>query len=119
MGDPDPSYLINSETNRIPSKSSPMNLDDWNQTFRSWPNVTIEWKNWYHRMLASKRADWDQYDIGQCITLSLSNMDRNKPMLIAASYFWSNVLNAFLFGHRLMTPTLANIVMLTGLDVTP
>jgi hypothetical protein len=69
-------------------------------------------------MAASKRADWDQYDIGQCITLSLSNMDRNEPMLIAASYFWSDVLNAFLFGHGPMTPTLADVVMLTGLDIT-
>jgi hypothetical protein len=59
MGDPDPSYLINSETNRIPFKSSPINLDDWNQTFWSWPNVTIGWKNWYHKMATSKRADWD------------------------------------------------------------
>jgi hypothetical protein len=69
-------------------------------------------------MAASKRADWGQYDMGQCITLSLSNIDTNEPMLIAASYFWSDVLNAFLFSHGLMTPTLADLVMLTGLDIT-
>jgi hypothetical protein len=80
--------------------------------------MTITWKNWYHRMAASKRANWDQYDIGQCITLSLSNMDRNELMLIAASYFCSDVLNAFLFGHGPMTPSLANVVMLIGLDIT-
>jgi hypothetical protein len=45
-------------------------------------------------------------------------MDRNVPMLIAASYFWSDVLNAFLFGHGAMTPALADAVMLTGLDIT-
>jgi hypothetical protein len=69
-------------------------------------------------MATCKRGDWDQYDIGQCITLSLSNMDRNEPILIAASYFWFDLLNAILFGHGPMTPILANVVMLTGLDIT-
>jgi hypothetical protein len=43
---------------------------------------------------------------------------KNESMLIAASYFWSNVLNTFLFSHGLLTPTLADVVMLTGLDIT-
>jgi len=39
-------------------------------------------------------------------------------MMIAASYFWSDTFNAFIFGHRPASPTLADIVMLTGLDIT-
>jgi len=39
-------------------------------------------------------------------------------MMIAASYFWSDTLNAFIFGHGLASPTLVDIVMLIGLDIT-
>ena len=38
-------------------------------------------------------------------------------MLIAASYFWSDTFNAFIFGHGPDFPTLADVVMLTGLDI--
>jgi hypothetical protein len=44
-------------------------------------------------------------------------MPRNEFLLIAASYFWSDALNAF-FGHGLMTPTLDDVLLLTGLDVS-
>ena len=39
-------------------------------------------------------------------------------MLIAASYFWSYRLNAFIFGHGPASPTLADVLMLTGLDTS-
>ena len=39
-------------------------------------------------------------------------------MLIAASHFWSDTLNAFIFGHSPMTPTLADVLMLTGLNIS-
>jgi hypothetical protein len=45
-------------------------------------------------------------------------MEINEPLLIPASYFWSNVLIAFIFGHGPMTITLADIHMLTGLRIT-
>ena len=45
-------------------------------------------------------------------------MERNDPLLISASYFWSNALNAFIFGHGPMTITLADVYMLTGLRIT-
>ena len=32
--------------------------------------------------------------------------------------FWSNALNAFIFGHGPMTITLADVYMLTGLRIT-
>jgi len=44
-------------------------------------------------------------------------MERNESMLIAASYLWSNTFNAFIFGHGPTSPTLVDVVMLTGLDV--
>ena len=45
-------------------------------------------------------------------------MERNDSLLISASYFWSNALNAFIFGHGPMTITLADVYMLTGLRIT-
>jgi len=44
-------------------------------------------------------------------------MEKNESMLIAALYFWSDTFNAFIFGHGPASPTLADVVMLTGLDV--
>ena len=45
-------------------------------------------------------------------------MERNDSLLIDASYFWSNALNAFIFGHGPMTITLADVYMLTDLRIT-
>lgn len=45
-------------------------------------------------------------------------MPRNVYLLIAASYFWFDALNTFLFSHRPMTPTFADVLLLTGLDVS-
>ena len=41
----------------------------------------------------------------------------NDLLLIYASYFWSNALNAFVFGHGPMTITLADVYMLIGLRI--
>ena len=56
--------------------------------------------------------------MNQCLTLSLSGMERNDSLLISASYFWSNTVNAFIFCHDPMTITLANVYMLTSLRIT-
>lgn len=44
-------------------------------------------------------------------------MERNDSLLIATSHFWSDAINAFLFKHGPMTPTLADVLMLTGLNI--
>jgi hypothetical protein len=45
-------------------------------------------------------------------------MIKNEPMLTSASFFWSDAINAFLFGHSPMTPTLLDVMMLTGLNIS-
>ena len=75
------------------------------------------WRDWFRRVSDKKGGDWEVYDLSQCLTLSLSGMERNDLLLIAASYFWSNTLNAFIFGHGPMTITLADVYMLTGLRI--
>ena len=69
-------------------------------------------------MSEKKGGDWELYDLNQCLTLSLSGMEMNDSLLISASFFWSNALNAFVFGHGPMTITLADVYMLTGLRIT-
>ena len=76
------------------------------------------WRNWFRRVSEKKGGDWELYDLNQCLTLSLSGMERNDSLLISTPYFWSNALNAFVFGHGPMTITLANVYMLTGLRIT-
>jgi hypothetical protein len=39
-------------------------------------------------------------------------------MMIAIAYFWSDTTNTFMFGHGPATPTLADVYMLTGLDIS-
>ena len=56
--------------------------------------------------------------MNQCLTLSLCGMEWNDLLLISASYFWSNTLNAFVFCHGPMTITLADVYMLTSLRIT-
>jgi len=45
-------------------------------------------------------------------------METNESLLIAASYFWSDTLNAFLYGHGPPSLTLVDELMLTGLDIS-
>ena len=118
MGDLDPTTLINYESARIPFKQANMKPSDWKEAFRTWTGYTQGWKTWYYRIAEKRRVQWEVHNISQCITLSLSDMAKNESLLIAASYFWSDALNAFLFGHGLMTPTLADVFMLTGLDIS-
>jgi hypothetical protein len=50
--------------------------------------------------------------------LSIADMQKNESMMIAVSYFWSDTTNTFMFGHDPSTPTLADVYMLTGLDIS-
>ena len=118
MGNPNPIEFINLETQRLPFKNSRMQIADWTNSFRSWPNQVKGWRNWYRRISASKRIFWDERGIDQCITLSIADMERNESLLIATSHFWSVALNAFVFAHGLMSITLADVLMLTGLKIT-
>ena len=45
-------------------------------------------------------------------------MERNDLFFISTSYFWSNALNAFVFGHGPINITLADVYMLTDLRIT-
>nr|ABA97350.1 hypothetical protein LOC_Os12g16140 [Oryza sativa Japonica Group] len=76
------------------------------------------WTTWYLRVSASKKVHWDEIGIGQALALTIANSAKDEPLMAAATYFWSNTINAFLFNQGPMTPTLIDIIMITGLDVT-
>jgi hypothetical protein len=122
VGIPDPLEFIDAESNRIPFKSALVRPHAWQDAFKNWPLPLIAcWRNWYKRILDNKSiktSNWDNLRIAQCLELSLAETPKNENLLIAACHFWSNGVNAFLFGHGPMSPTLADVYMMTGLDVT-
>jgi hypothetical protein len=67
---------------------------------------------------STKTSNWDSLRIAHYLELFLAETPKNENLLIAACNFWSNGVNAFLFGHGPMSPTLAEVYMITGLDVT-
>jgi hypothetical protein len=118
MGDPDPTDLINTKTNRSPFRAKNFSLDLWKDTFRSWPKTTKVWKDWYLRVIGSMEVYWAERKLDQCIRLSIADMQKNESMMMAAAYFWSDTTNTFIFGHGPATPTLTDVHMLIGLHIS-
>jgi hypothetical protein len=61
---------------------------------------------------------WESIGIADALSLSLSPLEKDENLLKTIGYFWSNALNCFLFGHGPMTPTLLDVMMITGLDIS-
>ena len=59
-GNPDPTDLINVETNRIPFRAENFSLDLWKDTFRYWPSSTKGWKDWFLRIGNSNAVQWGE-----------------------------------------------------------
>jgi hypothetical protein len=113
VGISDRREFIVAESQRIPFKSALSKPSLWQDAVKNWPLPPIAgWRNWYKRVLA------ENLRIAQCLELSLAETQKNEDLLIAACHFWSNGVNAFLFGRGPMSPTLADVYMITGLDVS-
>jgi hypothetical protein len=110
VGVSDPREFIAAESQKIPFKAALTKPSLWQDAFKNWPLHPIAgWRNWYKRVLADnsvKTQTWDTLWIAQCLELSLAETPKNEDLLIAACHFWSNGVNAFLFGHGLVSPTL-------------
>jgi hypothetical protein len=72
---------------------------------------------WYNRVAKTYQSTWETMGIADALSLSLSPLEKNENLLKTIGYFWSDALNCFLFGHGPMTPTLMDVMMLTGLDI--
>jgi hypothetical protein len=116
----DPLEFIEAESQRISLKASLAKPQQWQDSFKNWPLPPIAgWRNWYKRILddGSKTSNWDTICIAHCLELSMAETPKNENLLIAACHFWSNGANAFLFGHGPMSPTLADVYIMTGLKI--
>jgi hypothetical protein len=109
--------LISCEANRIPFMSQDIDLDSWADSLHAWPNPPEGWVAWYNRMARVHQSTWETIGIADALSLSLSPLDKNENLLKTIGYFWSDALNYFLFDHSLLTPTLMDVVMITGLDI--
>jgi hypothetical protein len=63
------------------------------------------------------QSQWQATGIADALSLSLSPLEKDENLLKTIGYFWSDAINCFLFGHGPMTPTLMDVVMITGLDI--
>jgi hypothetical protein len=68
-------------------------------------------------MIRVHQSTWETIGIADALSLSLSPLDKNENLLKTIDYFWFDALNCFLFDHSPMTPTLMDVVMITGLDI--
>jgi hypothetical protein len=110
-------YLISCEANRIPFVSQDLDLDSWADSLCAWPNPPKGCVAWYNRMARVHQSTWETTGIADALSLLLYPLDKNENLLKTIGYFWSDALNCFLFGHSPMTPTLMDVVMITGLDI--
>jgi hypothetical protein len=112
-----PADLISLEANRIPFVSQDIDLDSWSDSLRAWPNPPEGWVAWYTRIAKSYQGLWATLGIADALSLSISSLEKDENLLRTIGYFWSDALNCFLFGHGPMTPTLLDVVMITGLNI--
>jgi hypothetical protein len=73
---------------------------------------------WYNRVAKTYQPTWESVGIADALSLSVSPLEKNENLLKTIGYFWSDALNCFLFGHGPITPTLLDVVMITGLDIS-
>jgi hypothetical protein len=98
--------------------SQAIDLDSWTDSLRAWPNPPEGWIPWYNRVAQVYQGAWEILGISTALSLSLSPLEKDENLLITIGYFSSDALNCFIFGHGPMTPTLMDVVMITGLDIS-
>jgi hypothetical protein len=103
---------------RNPFVSQNIDLDSWSDSLRVWPNPPEGWVTWYNRVANTYQPTWESIGIDDAMSLSLSPLEKNENLLKTIGYFWFDALNCFLFGHGPMTPTLLDMMMITGLDIS-
>jgi hypothetical protein len=98
--------------------SQDIDLESWFDSLRAWPNPPEGWVAWYNRVANTYQSLWESIGIADALSLSLSPLEKDENLLKIIGYFWSDALNCFLFGHGPMTPTLLDVMMITGLDIS-
>jgi hypothetical protein len=53
------------------------------------PKPTNGWKDWFLRVSGANEMYWGERKLDHYIRLSITDMEKNESMMIAAAYFWS------------------------------
>jgi hypothetical protein len=61
---------------------------------------------------------WGELKLDEYIRLSIADMEKNESIMISAAYSSTYTINAFMFGHGSASPTLADVLMLTGFYIS-
>jgi hypothetical protein len=85
-------------------------------TIRSWPTVIPEWVQWVNRMSPFLRTEWENMHISELIDLSTRPISFNPELTASIACFWSISCNAFVFNIGMMSPSIYDVVLLTGLS---
>ena len=82
-----PTDLISCEANRIPFMSQDINLISWADCLRAWPNPPESWITWYIRVAKTYMPLWQELNIADALSLSLSPLDKDENLLKTIGYF--------------------------------
>lgn len=84
------------------------------KTMKSWPTVNRTWIDWVDRVARAKGKVWKAAGIYDAIQLSKIDIPMDKNLVYAALFFWSVSTNSFHFRFGMMSPTVLDVVALTG-----
>ena len=82
---------------------------------RLWPKPNPEYNAWFLRVAEAKGAQWKRNGLYDIIFLSTQEIFLDKGLFYAAAQFWSTRTNSFHFPCGMMSPTIQEICMITGL----
>ena len=111
----DPLRIADPDQPLIPLLSETLTLDGWSLSFRAWLTLISGWSEWYARVAAEKSQVWEEVGIAECLPLSLAAPVADENLITAASYFWSDTLNAFVLRSGPFSPSLLDVAILCAL----
>ncbi|GAU33050.1 hypothetical protein TSUD_152050 [Trifolium subterraneum] len=93
------------------------NLKPPNKIFRSAPTIVEGYIAWLDRVQQDFGSLWKDFGIFDFIQLSRLDLKYQQEMIIAAIHFFESSTNTFQFECGMMTPTLFDVVAITGLPL--
>lgn len=87
------------------------------RVFRATPSFKdpTNYLNWLNKIEKAKSQTWKDMGIYGLIMLSKVELDYSSPLLVSSLYLWDNTHYTFHLPCGMVTPTLFDIVVITGL----
>ena len=93
-------------------------MNKGNRIFRSSPNLSSEYSDWLNKMEKVQASVWKEMGIYDLVMLSKTGLPYCPLMLVSSLYFWDSAHFTFHLPCGMMTPTLFDIAVITGLRPT-